>query len=359
VNWIKSRFVAKKTVLSSLAVVTALVCGHSSRLIAQPPREGPAAHQAAAPFTKPSATLDSKEGRFRVRLDDGTVIELVGVGEHPSAGCHWWRGDGSALAQAPIENGKYARLNRPRGDELSRDEPQDYLREFIVRATTPDKTSTLRARCLEGYAQGPGPGEDIIEGNLQINHHFAAAIAAMPKEGIRHFERADGSHSTRTADSQAVDIDVEFSSGPWDTVATCGKNASCSGVFDRAEFEFGLAGESDGEAGISVAHTYSKNDLEMRLVAGDQEGTERTMKMKAGSESRPNLHTHLHMLKAGFSLSLAKVKEFRFQTRRLHRIEFRNVAIAPRPEPRPDNEAKTPLSERFHIIVDGRPSDAH
>lgn len=334
-------------------MIAALVAmGCLTAVAADQPKPDEQAHPTAAFAMKTSPTVVQNDDRFRVRLADGTVIELVGVTEHPSEGSRWWRADGSPLS-APIEKGEFAQMNRPRRDQVAEKNPGDFLREFIVRATTADHTATLQSRCLEAYDQGQGPGEDVIDGKLQINHHFAAAIMAVPMGEVHYFERSDDSRTARTSATLAVDLDIDFSSGPWKTVASCGPNTDCSAAFEEAVLDFGLAAEIEGKAAMCVAHTYAGTNLDMRLVAADQNGSEVTM--ERGSTSSSGYPHRLSMIKAIYPLSLAKVKEFRFQTRLLRKIRFCNVAIVPGGQPRYENKwIEFLLSPRFHILVDGK-----
>jgi hypothetical protein len=333
--------------------------GTLSTAVADQPKARGQTQPAAVVAVTPSVAVVQNDDRFRVRLADGAVIELVGVTEHPSEGCRWWRADGSPLSAPPIVKEEFAQMNRPRRDQVAEKNPGDFLREFIVRVTTPDCTATVQSRCLEAYDQGQGPGLDVIDGKLQINHHFAAAIAAVPGGEVHYFERSDDSRTVRTSAALAVDLDVDFSSGPWKTVASCGPNMDCSAVFEEAVLDFGLAAEIEGKAAVCVAHNYAGTNLDMRLVAAGQNGSEVTM--ERGSTSSSGYPHRLSMIKAIFPLSLAKVKEFRFQTRPIRKIRFCNVAIVPGEQPRYDNKwIEFLLSPRFHILVDGKryiPSD--
>ena len=119
---------------------------------------------------------------------------------------------------------------------------------------------------------------------------------------------------------------VQYAGGPWKTLTTAKRQGI--GVFVGVEHGVGLgvvwdtASDENGAARIAAA--YHVDEPLVRIVAVDEQNQEHE------SEPRPGgVANDVRLENARFpGLPIARVKEFRFQTRPFnHEIEFRHVSL--------------------------------
>jgi hypothetical protein len=78
------------------------------------------------------------------------------------------------------------------------------------------------------------------------------------------------------------------------------------------------------KAGVLLAVTYSIQDEEVRLVAVDREGKERSPLRNSGGSVRG-----FYQVVSEFDLTPDQVDEFRLQTRSYEHLEIKDVALKP------------------------------
>jgi len=139
--------------------------------------------------------------------------------------------------------------------------------------------------------------------------------------------RSDGriivrsSLSTQVAPGSRASLVVNYAGGEWTTAARC---PAAGGVFiehPRGDVRFSRAIGKDGGTQITVTHIAPDTDL--RLVALDHE----SRLHHAGICEIRKWHTNISETQTFEDMPLAKVQEFRLQTRPWRRIEFRNASL--------------------------------
>jgi hypothetical protein len=257
-----------------------------------------AAQDASPPAASPENRPRSPEGSdhaFRVELPDGATIELVGVSEFPTASGSWWRPDGVPLPKAPEGEAK----------EWGADERNAMARAFALDVVA-DATANVAG-------PGPGPGEDWYRQSSggPIKRQVAGKI--LEKRQI----------VARLPPNARTTIAVAYAGGPWKTVATASKRGTgAAGVRPKGGVVWDYASDEHGAARIAAA--YNVGDDIPRIVAIDEQNQEHASQPRGGSSVNG-----VQLLSARFpGLPLARVREFRFQTRTFnHHVEFRNVSL--------------------------------
>ncbi|MCX6904443.1 MAG: serine/threonine-protein kinase [Verrucomicrobia bacterium] len=236
-----------------------------------------------------------RSSSYLARLPQGE-IELLAVSCHPSDNQPWWRPDGSPWQGEPLA------LQRSH----TKVEADQIGREFVIRLTG------LPAEASEPFWQlhpfgGWAAGE---VGQLgQPMRDLRGISASLPK-------------SART-----VTLKVGVAMGAWETVAQTEPHRSGRSEVRRQAQKWTVSclqsEEVNGSACIAVNHTVK--EWEVRVVAVDTNGT-----VHATAGSQLNCTDGVAGTTASFAgLPLAQVKEFRFQVRPCHWVEFRNVVLNP------------------------------
>jgi beta-lactamase regulating signal transducer with metallopeptidase domain len=247
---------------------------------------------------------------FRVTLPDGAEFEVVGVCEHPANGRAWWRADGSPLPIAP---------NEPFNSRVN-DGPQSIHREFVVDALH-DAGATVQAHIEGGGSAAASSSEKKEGGKLRDRQRFAMAF---PKNA----------HTAK--------VGIDYSGAPWTTIAQRDRSdGSPVGIgFAEGGVVFGEAVETQGTVRIPISYDLKAPDIgDVRLIAVDGRGHEHAPEHANFVSAR-----NANLMSVEFrEIPLAEIKEFRLQTRRTQRIEFRNISLNPG------------QTSHVEIFIDGKP----
>lgn len=250
-------------------------------------------------FNQPSIVISAQRDTPAIaQLPQGS-IELVGVSYHPSKDQLWWRPDG-----APIGTGAFV----TQGSDSTATEDEQ-VREFVLRVKDlPADASELTWKLEPSVKWVGGQGGPA---NQQETPELERIAATLPKS------------------AKKISVKASVAMGPWDTLA---ETAAGLTSIQRPKrhgttytVSFTEAVESEGRTTITVAHTVQNQDV--RIVAIDLDGKEHA---NFGFKSTGS--DQFTQLMATFNgLPLARVKAFRFQVRPYQRVEFRNVALNPKP----------------------------
>ncbi|HEV8003679.1 MAG TPA: M56 family metallopeptidase [Planctomycetaceae bacterium] len=234
-------------------------------------------------------------GPFRMTLPDGAEFEVIGVCEHPTNGRAWWRADGSPIPIAP---------NEPFNSRVN-DGPQSIHREFVIDALH-DAGTIVQAHIEGGGSAAASSSEAKEGGKLRDRQRFAMAF---PKNA----------HTAKVV--------IDYSGGPWTTIAQRDRSdGSPVGIgFAEGGVVFGEAVETQGAVRIPISYDLKSDSGEVRLLAVDNRGREHTPDQANFVSAR-----NANLMSVEFrDIPLTEIKEFRLQTRRTQRIEFRNIALNP------------------------------
>ena len=236
----------------------------------------------------------SASAPFVAKLPQGSV-ELVAISKHPSTPDQpWWRPDGSPYTGELLEL---------RGIHCTADANQ-LAREFVIRREGFPEDVSFPVVKLEPSASMGGGG---VYSNWRQDPDLYGIVATMPK-------------TTRT-----MMLKVGISVGPWGKVIESkADGSSMFGVNYQGQdwsVSFSTASEIGGNACITVTHT--AKDWDVRIVAVDKDGKEHTC-----SEIDSTCADAFWNTTVTFDgLPLANVKEFQFQVRPYHWVEFKNVSL--------------------------------
>jgi len=149
---------------------------------------------------------------------------------------------------------------------------------------------------------------------------------------------------TSLRDARPVSIVLKYAAGDWKTVATCPANGGIVRQTPHGDILFSHPVLEKYTVSLSVA--YVGDDAEVRLVAVDQDSHERLSRLKSWPDVWGSLRPDpIHTLESEFNLALARIKEFRWQSRPLRRVEFRDISM------------KRGEKSNFGFFVDGRPHE--
>ena len=235
-----------------------------------------------------------KEARSWVRtLPNGATVQLVGVSTHPTKPGTWRIPDGTPLPSAPYtRSGAYAH-------------PIEAQRawEFAVRiGNLPEPGTSHRWQVVPpGASTAPGTPLDATDKVLPGMEMLAVNLPV---------------------DRRDCTVRFGVASGGWKTEIANYLEQSAQG---RAKLSaiFGKAREDRGKTFVTVSHDQSEDDL--RLVAVDSEGVEHAPVRSQGAGVRDYVQSEVE-----FDIPLAKLKEFRLQSRPFAWVSFEEVTIDPR-----------------------------
>jgi hypothetical protein len=140
-----------------------------------------------------------------------------------------------------------------------------------------------------------------------------------------------------------VSIVLKYAAGDWKTVATCPANGGIVRQTPQGDILFSHPVLEEDTVSLSVAYVGDVADV--RLVAVDQDSHERLSRLKPWPDWDSSRPDPIHTLTSEFNLALARIKEFRWQSRPLRRVEFRDISM------------KRGEKSNFGFFVDGRPQE--
>ncbi|NLE36631.1 MAG: tetratricopeptide repeat protein, partial [Pirellulaceae bacterium] len=278
---------------------------------AAPSATGSASAVPAAPATVVDVA-QKPGGPWIAPLDVGE-IELVAVSRHPSKGEPWWRPDGSPYTEKPFDMS---------GGRYTVNDPTVRHYEFVFRlpvGASIESRGSSEPRGMGGVAglplgadsRGSWGGSGTLSSDGRSGTEYQYQFAAFP-------ESAD-----------TVEFYMAVATAPWTIVATHGPTGSSTVSGFRVDdvdwtVSFGPAVETaDGNAVIAVSHDDVFRDT--RVVAIDIEGKEHSP-CKSEGLGLGNVRQLTFQ-----KLPLSRVKEFQLQSRPYRVVEFRNVALRPKP----------------------------
>jgi hypothetical protein len=222
---------------------------------------------------------------------NGATIEVVGISPYPSAPKSWWAPDGTPLAEAPCDPG----VKEITGDE------NDVYRAVAVRIT--------------GEPEGADVGWSV---SGKGHSKERATLTGKDVPGLR----LAAVLCPRNLEPCTVTFSV--AAGPWKTVVTADKRtgAFASGLQKGMGYIF--SDPFATKAGVLLAVTYSIQEDDVRLVAVDREGKERSPLHSSGGSTRG-----FYQVVSEFDLTPDQVDEFRLQTRSYEHLEIKDVALKP------------------------------
>ena len=267
---------------------------------------------------KKDAISKSENSDYKVTLDNGVTVELMGVCEHPSADKQWWNPDGNLLEQRPWE-----KINGSVSDGWG---VKSY--EFAFKLIYP-------ADNVPGWYVIFEDRSSIASGSFESSqtgqtNWFAVALPSDKKD---------------------IDIMVALATGEWKTRFSH-KVTAGTGVFAEGSNKEGVAWfspvESEGKTSIVASHSFRSSQA--RIVAVDKEGVEHSGQYSSGTFAESESDTIT--LQAFFPLTLDQIKEFRLQTRSYQKYVFNNVSL------RPGNKTDVQVDKvETNTAIDIKPDD--
>jgi hypothetical protein len=265
----------------------------------------------------------SADAAFRAVMPDGTVIELVGLCEHPSAGHDWWRPDGLPLGKTPA-------------GEAPRELTQRPFNVFLGNPDALDRDVAIDARLPEG-------------GEVELTSYYAKGSTGYYLKGIGSastFKKSDDKkvlQSLRAVaqfqPSSRTNLIVHYAPQPWETycefqnwltlrkgqrvrsgsVAVSRSNPTWGGVI--------MAQPTEQKGTTTIIAAFDFDDVEhrdFRIIAVDKAG----INLRGKDQGYFNATHHAHMLMAHFeNTPLEKIETFLFQSRKFQSVGFRNVSL--------------------------------
>jgi len=286
-NWIPS---VVAIVLIGLMIVSAVMAVTKT--------EEPQRHPASS-ATTPRQAEDTekqkaeKQGDFKAVLPNGTMIELIGVCEHPSKGKQWWRPDGSLLEQRPWD-----KINGSVSDGFGTN-----TYEFAFKLNYPAENNPGWYITFEN--SGSMSSGTFDSGTTNLTSWFAVALPS---------------------DIKQTSLTASLAIGKWKDRFSR-KVSSGTGVFVETENTQGIAWlspvESNNKTSIAVSHSF--RDLQTRLIAIDKDDIEHIGSASSGTFGNNSNVT----MQTSFDLPLKEIKEFKLQTRPYEKYVFKNVSLMP------------------------------
>jgi hypothetical protein len=273
----------------------------------------PAPKAASGETTAASSTPVAKqppragEDGFRAVMPDGAIVELVGLCQYPPARHDWWRPDGSPLGQMP---GGESPANFQRREWLG-----PMLREFAIKATLPEgaEVTFVSQNSSNQSSTFSKPGADkkvtqwvrrIVQ--LSPNSRMTMAVHYAPEPWRKE---AEYKH--------------------WATLPG-GRRVRAGGGFlvrSNPSSEVILAQPYEQDGTTWMVSTYDFDDLPRRDVRILAVSTDKSERPADDSFQPPTRRAHFLMV--GFKRPLDSIEKFRFQSRRMAEIEFRNISLHP------------------------------
>ena len=250
------------------------------------------------------------DGPWIARLSGGGTVELVGVGENT----RWWRPDGSPLAKPPYKSNKGGGV---------RDSKEWTIRHFFARV------SNLPSR--------PAGMDCDVSGKIGLGVYSSVTQHGRDVPNCGDFFAFD---ATVPVTQRTATVSCGISSGPWKDVAE--KVFSEEGeitsmgwrVIDGESHKGDLSKPVETKAGLTVV-AFDSVPGEIRVIAVQTNGRETVGQLKmdvSRSSGYAAEKKSQHMNTATFAgLTLKQIKRIKLQYRPYEWVEFRNVALQPRP----------------------------
>ncbi len=259
-------------------------------------------------------------GPWIAKLPQGS-IELVAISRHPSKDQPWWQPDGSSSREGPFDISG----NRCYPTE----EQQAY--ELVIRPQgLPEYSSLPIWEFPNGGASATGESQ---KPNGEPEKGYYCVCVCYPK-------------STKLAV-----VKIGIATEPWETIyesTSIQSFATATGPRRGNTYWKVIFSEPIEKVDGSLIFngTYAKVDQQTRLVAIDDKGRE----YAPVRQSAPSVDNIVQFSATFQNLPLKQIKEFRFQARPYHWVEFRNVALQPgQPSTR---QSGTP-GPGWSVIADG------
>ena len=235
-----------------------------------------------------------KEARSWMRtLSNGATVQLVGVSTHPAKPGTWRVPDGTPLPKAPYDRSG-ANAHPIEGQRAW---------EFAVRI---------------GNLPGPGTSH-----RWQVVPPGASTASGTPRDATDKLLPGMEMLAVNLPDDRrACTVRFGVASVGWKTEITNNLEQSAQGRVKLSAI-FGQAREDRGKTFVTVSHDQSEDDL--RLVAMDSEGVEHAPVRSQGAGVRDYVQSEVE-----FDIPLAKLKEFRLQSRPFEWVNFEDVSLDPR-----------------------------
>jgi hypothetical protein len=224
---------------------------------------------------------------FRATLANGTMVELLGVCEHPSKGKQWWKPDGKPL-DFKIET-----------DDKSNYKSKDPGYEFVY------KTSGGIEKMLIGEK------DSTTSSNIEV----------LEPKGLFVGRRAHIKAGTKTID---IKINYVLDGAVWNTIAEHNGQGTTFRNVNGGKVIFSQANDTPDGLLITVTDDLGIKQAD-RLIVVD----------KSGKENRAQLQTSLmvnEMRQQTFIVKEVNAKDavnFKFQQIPYQQITFKNVSLKP------------------------------
>jgi hypothetical protein len=250
---------------------------------------------------------------FRVTLPHGIVVDVLGVGHHPSHGKAWWAPDGTPAA-APYK--EIDGMTQPWKSELTR--------EIAIRWIQPTAT---------GYFIQGSTGTTTIKGNggpdFDVTLRWWPAECSSAGATLVHDEKGNVIKDVAVCAAafrntlKTCTLKFEVSAEPWETLRETDGRSSSSYGDKKYGFAFSPAYQQQGSVGITISHNLSGRDI--RVVAVGRAGKEIVADKIQSAGAKDFVQTT-----AVFSgISLEDIQLFRLQARNYQKVEVRDIALYP------------------------------
>jgi RNA polymerase sigma factor (sigma-70 family) len=229
--------------------------------------------------------------RWTRSFPNGATIEVLGISPYPSAPGSWWAPDGTPLAEAPCDPG----VKPFTGNE------NDVYRAVAVRITgEPEGADVDWSVSGKGYTKerATRAGKDVP--GLRL------AAVLCPRN------------------LEPCTVTFSVAAGPWKTVETANIRTGAFGTGLQKKMGCIFSDPFPTRAGVLLAVTYRIQVDEVRLVAVDREGKERSPLRSSGAST-----WGFYQVVSEFDLTPDQVAEFRLQTRSYEHLEIKDVALRP------------------------------
>jgi hypothetical protein len=270
--------------LPAVARVPDAQLGNADR---EPAAPAAAADEGAADGQPFRATLT---GGAVVTLPGKAVVELLGVGEHPSTGKQWWAPDGTPIL-APYE--KVETRIQPANNEA--------MREIAMRVIEPPGTSV---HTHIRFNSSNGSGQPLDANGKALKGMSVSAGGFLPQQ-------------------ETCTVGIAVGTGPWKTITRQnGRGVMSIGMMHHLAFAFAPAYEQGNATVITI--TYSGVDGELRVTAVDAAG-----KDIIGKGGGAGAGSFMQVTTTFASVALKDIVEFRVQTRPYQNYEVRDISLQP------------------------------
>ena len=255
------------------------------------------------PLPVPAQVMQNNSGPMRINLPGGGTVELIAIGKAGDAPNQWWQPDGTPLTNA------YYELHNPSLPHRLGTTPRNVIVHWN---NTGPNTDGPWVQCASADTSGAG-GKILTQGEMM----------------------SDASQASFTWNNKTpteANILVGFALDSWSNLGTPLDLQHSNIMFQKTDGapkkQFFLHSATESLTGIHLAMGIPPEDPNerVRIVAIDVEG-----KQHIASNSTTSGLSDAPVLSCDFpDLSLKKLKGFDIQTRKVHWIEFRNVAMEPK-----------------------------